>query len=111
MKRSSFITVCLLFLLFISVWIALMIAPKHFLHRFESSLYKTAAWAQQMESKFKDQDFYILKTDKKPLLICICQVCLMLQYYFGKVCKFFLTPVDKFKIKIIIVLALKRVEC
>lgn len=30
-----------------------------FLHRFESSLYKTAAWAQQMESKFKDQDFYI----------------------------------------------------
>ena len=50
---------CLLFLLFISVWIALMIAPKHFLHRFESSLYKTAAWAQQMESKFKDRDFYI----------------------------------------------------
>lgn len=45
---------------------------------FGMEAYNTAAWAQQMESKFKDQDFYILKTDKKPLLICICQVCLML---------------------------------
>lgn len=52
---------CLLFLLFISVWIALMIAPKHFLHRFESSLYKTAAWHSRWKVSLKIRIFIYIE--------------------------------------------------
>ncbi len=52
MKKSSFIIVCLVFLIFIYIWLSFAVSPKGAFDSVENSLYKTAQWVETVENKY-----------------------------------------------------------
>ena len=52
MKKSSFIIVCLVFLIFIYIWLSFAVSPKEAFDSVENSLYKTAQWVETVENKY-----------------------------------------------------------